>query len=151
MFRTIKDKLQNRHDSDGSTGNEYPIRLATAALLVEMTRADSEIFVEEEEVVFDSLRKTFSLSKSETEELISVAETDVDDAIDMYSYTKLLNEHLSLEEKEKVIELLWRVVYADGVKDQHEEYMVRKIADLLYIPHHSFIETRQRVEKELAS
>ena len=116
---------------------------------MKLSQADSEVFIEEEEAIFKALQGHFSLRRHETETLVAAAEKSVDQAIDLYGYTKRLNDALTPEEKERIVELLWRVVYADGIKDAQEEHMVRKIADLLYVSHDGFIRTRQTVEKSL--
>jgi uncharacterized tellurite resistance protein B-like protein len=149
MFSKLRDLFQKEdlHQDDGVSYSS--IQLATAALLVKLSQADSEVFIEEEEAIHKALQAHFSLRRHETEALVAAAEKSVNQAIDLYSYTKRLNEALAPEEKEEVVELLWRVVYADGIKDAEEEHMVRKIADLLYVSHDGFIRTRQKVEKSL--
>ena len=149
MFSKLRDLFQKEETDSTDAGGYNPIELATAALLVKLSQADSEVYLEEEQAIVKALQEHFSLRRHEAEDLVSAAEKSVDQAIDLYGYTKRLNEALEPEEKEKIIELLWRVVYSDGIKDAEEEHMVRKIADLLYVSHDGFIRTRQKVEQSL--
>ena len=62
-----------------------------------------------------------------------------------------MNKGFSQEQKRKVIEHLWQVAYADGILDKYEEYMVRKIADLIYVSHKDFINAKLRVKKQIVT
>lgn len=148
MLQAIRDFVEQRiitPAGDGRSDPEYSVRLATAALLVEMSRQDDQIEKVEREVAAAALRDHFGLDVEEVAELYALAESEADEAIDYYQFTSLLKERLSHSQKEQVIELLWRVAAADGHIDRYEEHMVRRIAELLYLPHSSFIRAKHRV------
>jgi uncharacterized tellurite resistance protein B-like protein len=147
MLKAIKEFLEKQlllPEEQGAPSVEHSLRLATAALLVEMSRQDDTIQAEEREAVARALRERFELSKKEVDELYAMAEQEVSEAIDYYQFTSLMKEHFTLEQKEKVIELLWQVAIADGRIDRYEEHMVRRIAELLYLPHSSFIRAKHQ-------
>ena len=123
---------------------DHSLRLATAALLVEMSRQDEMIHDNERRAIEDALRDRFDLSQEEVDELYAMAEAEVREAIDYYQFTSLIKEHFSMEQKERVVELLWQVAIADGHIDRYEEHMVRRIAELLYLPHSAFIRAKHR-------
>jgi uncharacterized tellurite resistance protein B-like protein len=127
---------------------EHCLRLATAALLIEMTRADYDIKSVEMEAIIGILQKHFAITPDETEKLIDLAELEADKATTYHEFTSLMNQHYSQEQKIKVIELLWEVAYADTEIEKYEDYLVRKIAELLYVPHKEFIAARHRVTGE---
>ncbi len=129
--------------------SEQALRLATAALLIETTRADFHVGRDERRTVQELVQRQFGLSRDESEELVSLAEEEADQSVSLYQFTELVDKHFSAEQKVRVIEMLWRVVYADGHKDSHEEHLVRKVADLLHVSHSAFIRTRHQVETEL--
>ena len=54
-------------------------------------------------------------------------------------FTSLINSNYTLEQKVSLVECLWRIAYADETLHKYEEHLVRKIADLLYVPHSAFI------------
>ncbi|MCU7968532.1 MAG: TerB family tellurite resistance protein, partial [gamma proteobacterium symbiont of Bathyaustriella thionipta] len=81
-------------------------------------------------------------------ELYQLAHEELNNATDYYQFTKLIAAYFSQPQKIKMIELLWQVAYADNHLDAYEEHMVRRIADLIYVPHHDFIQTKLRVQKK---
>ena len=135
---------------EGTEEREHALRLATATLLVEVVRADQEEAVVEEEVVLKQLGNFFDLSKEETSLLVQAAEQEADYAVSLQSFTRELHENLTIKEKHLVIEMLWRVALADSQLDKYEDYLVRKVADLLYVPHQDLIRIRNRVSDDLA-
>lgn len=134
-------------DDHSSETDEHALRLATAALLIEMTRADYEVKEEERRVVNKSIKSKFKLTQSETEELISLAEEEVDQAVSSHQFTALINKAFTPEQKVKIVEYLWRVAYADAELEKYEEHLVRKLADLLYVPHPDFIAAKHRAQE----
>ena len=134
MLKSIERFFTRRIDSaDAVTSAEATdssLMLATAALLIEISRADSVISPVETDMIIRSIRTTFSLSTDETDELIALAEEEVKEAVSFYQFTHLINKGFSYEKKLNVVELLWQVVFADEEMEKHEEYFVRKIADL---------------------
>ncbi len=119
--------------------------LATATLLVEMTRADHEQTAEELDVVQRALASHFSLPAEQARGLLERAEEETSRAISLHDYTQALNQALDDEQRVQVLELLWRVALADGHLDKYEEYLVRKVADLLYVPHAGYIRAKLAV------
>jgi len=65
--------------------------------------------------------------------------------VSLYQFTGLINQHFTPEQKVRVVEMLWQVAYADGHLDPYEEALVRKIADLIHVPHRQFIQAKHRV------
>ena len=125
---------------------EHGYHVATAALLVEVMRADYEVRSEERDAVLRALGAAFGdLSPDETRELLERAEEQADDATSLYEFTQHINRQLDHEQKAHVVELLWRVAYADGDLDKYEEHLVRRIADLIHVPHSVFIRMKHKV------
>ena len=128
---------------------EHGYHLATAALLVEMMRADYEVRPEERDAVLRALGVAFDdLSADETRGLLARAEERADDATSLYEFTQHINRQFDHEQKARVVELLWRVAYADGDLDKYEEHLVRRIADLIHVPHSVFIRMKHRARGE---
>ncbi len=142
-------RLTRDPEGDSAEAEERALRLATGALLVQVMRADFEVQAEERAQVVTALADTFELGQSEAEELFTLAEQEADQAISLYPFTQLLNEQLGRDERRHMVELMWRIVYADGIREKHEEYLVRKVAKLLHVSHADFVATRQAVEKSL--
>jgi uncharacterized tellurite resistance protein B-like protein len=122
----------------------HAIELATAALLVEVGRLDAEIDPAERAALLRAVRGKFGLSGVEAETLIGLAEAEAREATDYYQFTSLINRHFSQEQRQRVIELMWQVAYADAELSAHEQHVVRKIAGLLYVPHSAYIAAKLR-------
>ncbi len=148
MLSTIKQFFEN-HIAPAKGGElpEHTLQLATAALLFEVMRMDEEIAEQERKVVHNILAERFSLSKAETRQLVALAEKEAADVTDYYQFTALINKHFSPEQKTELLEQLWRVAYADGHLDKYEEHLVRKLAELLHVPHGRFIAAKHRAVK----
>ncbi len=129
--------------------SEHSLQIATAALLIEMMRADSQISEDEKISIKKSIKSKFELTVEEIDALIHLAEEKIWEATGYFEFTSLMNKGFSQQQKIKVIEHLWEVAYADSILDKHEEYMVRKIADLIYVSHKDFIEAKLRVKRNL--
>ena len=142
LNKTLK---KSNESNEGSEDRDHGLRLATATLLVEIVRADYEEDLVEGEAVFVQLREFFSLSQEETALLVQEAEQEADQAVSLQEFTRELHEQLSIGEKHSVIEMLWRVALADSNLDKHEDYLIRKVAGLLYVPHNDLIRIRNRV------
>jgi uncharacterized tellurite resistance protein B-like protein len=150
MLKSIRQFFDNhlRSETDGAA-KEDGLRLATAALLIEVTRADYEVKQEERDAVVDAVNRLFGdLSAGQTEELIKLAEQEASESTSLFQFTSLVDKNYSREEKIRIVEMLWRIAYADNDKDMNEEYLVRKVADLLHVSHRDFIRTRHIVEEE---
>jgi len=127
----------------------HSIELATAALLVEVSRIDSEATPQERDAVEHAIREKFGLSAAEAAELIRLADAEVSQATDYFQFTSLVNRHFSAEQKQRVIELMWRVAYADAELSAHENHLMRKIADLLHVPHGDYIAAKMRARESV--
>jgi len=125
------------------------LHLATAALLIEMTRADGEVKADEQAAVARAIRKVFDIDAEKTAELIRLAEMEVADATCYYQFTSLINKSFSKIQKMQVVEMLWEVAYADAEMEKYEEHLLRRLSDLLYVPHHEFIQSKLRVQARL--
>jgi len=134
---------------DEAGSDEKALRVATAALLVEMARADFAEDSSEHDEIVATLQKHFSLDIAEARDLLSRAGDRADDAVSLHEFTRLLHQELEPVEKLAIVEMLWRVALADARLDKHEDYLVRKIADLLYVSHSDLVRLKHRVLGEL--
>jgi uncharacterized tellurite resistance protein B-like protein len=124
--------------------HEHNLRLAAAALMFEVVRADGIVKPEEHTVLRTALRSVFDLTPQEVEKLVHLAERESREAVSIYEFTRLVDQGFSTEEKKRVIELLWLVCFSDADKHAEEEYLVRKIAGLLHVTHPEFIDAKIR-------
>ncbi|MFZ5875049.1 MAG: TerB family tellurite resistance protein [Nitrospirota bacterium] len=146
MFKGVQEFFDKRIRSTAGepASMERALQLATAALLVEVSRADHEIKDDERRVISDAVRKTFNLTEHDTDLLVRLAEEEAQTATSTHQFTHLIDKHFPIEQKIHIVELLWKVAFADANKDRHEEHLIRRIADLIHVPHREFIEAKIR-------
>jgi uncharacterized tellurite resistance protein B-like protein len=120
------------------------LQLATAVLLIEMTRADHEINADEQRSVTDAVERALGLSPEETAEIVNLAEKHVKRSVPFYFFTRLIDREFSLEQKKLLVEQMWRVAYSDAQLLAHEEYLVRKVSQLLHLPLADFLDAKIR-------
>lgn len=128
---------------------EHRLQLASAALMVEMLYVDEKITDQEENKIRLLIKQRFELSADEIESLLELAHNKKHEATDYYEFTALLNTHFTQQQKIKLVKDLWRLAFADGKLDKHEEHLLRRLCDLLHVPHHDFIRTKHETLKQL--
>ncbi len=147
LRRFFDQRIATELERPGAEHRERAYRLATGALLFEVSRADHRISDDEIGTITRLLQGRFGLSSEETGSLVELARRESEEAVSLYDFTKLVDARLNLEEKIRVVELLWEVAFADGSLDRYEEYTIRKLADLLHVSHSDFIAAKLRVEQ----
>lgn len=124
-------------------------QLAAAALLVEIMNADDELSEQESEAIKTILFDTLFITAEVAEELLATAKQQVHEANDLFQFTEVINKNYSYEEKVHLVESLWKVAYSDKQLDKYEEHMIRRIADLIYVSHGDFMQTKSRVKQKI--
>jgi uncharacterized tellurite resistance protein B-like protein len=143
-LRTFFDDALAPDHVDEAT-REHALRVATALLLIEVAKADYAEDLAEDTTILTSLKEFFALDEEAVELLLEEARTEADQAVELQQFTRRLHEQLSDAEKQRVVEMLWRVALADSKLDKHEDHLVRRIAGLLYVRHSDLIRIRNRV------
>jgi uncharacterized tellurite resistance protein B-like protein len=121
--------------------------LAVAALLVEVLRADYHADQAERQQVMVSVSALLGLDDAQTRDLVEEAEREVDKSHDLYQFTSRINQAYSEPEKIRLLEALWRVADADVTVHKYEEHLIRRVADLLHVPHSAFISAKLRATR----
>jgi uncharacterized tellurite resistance protein B-like protein len=148
MFDRLRNMLTGGPAPEPKQEHER-VQVATCVLLLEMAHADEEFHQMEELLIRDLLQQKFELSPGCAAELIEFAQQQRQESLDLHQFARQINADFTIEEKEEVMEVVWRIVYADGVLDQHEDYLVRKIATLLRLSHRQMIAAKVRVLDEV--
>jgi uncharacterized tellurite resistance protein B-like protein len=124
---------------------EHTIELATAALLSEVIRADNQIDEQEIAQFKRQLNQHFSLSDEELNALVSHGQSEAEQAVDLIQFTSVVNEKMGANERVRILKSMWEIAMADGNIDKFEEHTIRKVADLMHIPHSQYIKTKLSV------
>jgi uncharacterized tellurite resistance protein B-like protein len=150
MLRTLKDlfdTLLPPPPTAPAADAEHLLQLSTAVLLVEVMRSDATIDATERTQILAALRGKFTLGEDELARLLELAEQTAREATDLFRFTSVINERFEMPQKLRMIELMWRVAYADGQLDAHENHLMRRVADLLYIPHGAYVAAKARARE----
>jgi len=127
----------------------HQARLAATALMVEVMRVDEQKTDAEIETVLAVIEQKFAVTRNDAENILSAASAELSDATDYHQFTRLINADYEMPQKIAMIEFLWQVAYADGELDMYEEHVIRKVAELIYVPHKAFIRTKEKVRLDL--
>lgn len=147
MLKTVKqffDRNMRVTGADPERGAHHALQVATAALLIEVMRMDGDLKEVERHAVTAAIQAQFDLAAGETATLLRLAEAEAKTATDYYQFTALIDRHFTAEQKERVVEQLWRVASADLEIDRFERTLVHKIADLLHVPRAAQVAARER-------
>jgi uncharacterized tellurite resistance protein B-like protein len=141
FFKKSKETDPVNHKKDGP----HDIRIATCALFLEMANIDNEFSDSERESIISILKKEYYLSDEYVTNLIGATEKELKKSIDLWQFTNLINQNYPKDEKISIIEMVWKIVYADGALDKHEDYLVHKLAKLLRLNHKQLIDAKLKI------
>ncbi len=132
-------------EGDQDEGASHDIPIATCALLLEMAHIDGEFSDSERIRIISILKSDYQLSAEHALELIKASNEELDGSVDLWRFTNLINRNYSIEEKIRIIEMVWEIAYTDGKLDQYEDYLVHKLAKLLHLTHKQLIDAKLRL------
>ncbi len=150
MFESFKNFITEFVDGDKHPSQfaEDDYRLAAAALLVHAAAIDGDMSPSERDKLHAVIKQRFNLDDAATAELIEKATAAEHEAVDLYHFTHQLNRSLDEAGRARIVEMMWEIVYADGRRDELEDNLVWRAADLLGISARERIELRRRVGGE---
>ncbi|HLW75201.1 MAG TPA: TerB family tellurite resistance protein [Gammaproteobacteria bacterium] len=153
MFTSLVSFLEKRFAPQAGMSPlpQEPLRVATAALLVEMARADFDEADTELERARELLTERYRFAAEEAAELLEVAQRESDHSVSLFRFTHLINQHLEMPDKLKLMDMLWDVAYADGRLDKHEDALMHKLADLMYVPLKDLMYAKEQAKQRLKS
>jgi uncharacterized tellurite resistance protein B-like protein len=135
MLDSIRQFVSRRMTPGQPVANPGPsvpgVQLAACALLLELAHGDSEFSESEQAHIQSALIRHFGLDEASARDLITLAESEREQSIDHFQFTRLINEQYDLGQKMVLAEVMWGVILADGTIAEHEAYLVRKLANLL--------------------
>lgn len=124
------------------------LEVATAALFVEMARADGEFSEDERKKIIKVMKETFDLEDECVNDLIELSEQKIKESVSLYEFTTIINDKYSNEEKFELIKNLWRLIYVDKTLNMYEDHLVKKIGAMLNLDHKNIIDAKLMVKEE---
>ncbi len=143
MIKALQNHLKSLFEVEETPNEENTAEMAAAALMMEVATIDQQLESAELKTLANELSQQFNVPSENLDKLVANAQKTSKDATSLYPFTRYINDHLNHQEKFDLLCGLWRVAFADATLDKYEEYMIRKIADLLYMPQAEFIRAKQ--------
>jgi uncharacterized tellurite resistance protein B-like protein len=148
MLEKIKHFFETHISLSHPKGDiEEKLKVASAALLMEMMRTEHAYDNEKQDLILILLEQSFGLSKEQASDLMEIAEQKRGQATDYFEFTHLIHTEFTNDQKIQLIESLWKIAFVDNNLDVDEEYLVDKVARLLYIPRTDVLQARNRVRE----
>jgi len=148
MFGSLKSFFQENLAPTSEGDDVHRLQVATCALLLELAHADDDYTDDEVQTIMALVGKRFDLTNDETAELLHVADEERQSSGDLYQFARLVNDSFTRERKLAIIELLWEVVYSDGVLEAHEDALMHKVSTLLGLRNEELMALKVRVKKD---
>ena len=127
---------QTREESD------HDLHRAAAALLMEVARTDGEVDHREQRLLIKAVRERWHLEAGEMDEIVAELDQRLEDATDLFEFTIPLRQRWDPETRVRLIYDMWAIAAADGDADRHEEQLIRRVSELLYVSHGDFIRAK---------
>ncbi len=127
--------------------SEQRIPLAAAVLLLEVAHSDGEFHQAEQDLLGELLKNHFSVSEESLADILELAGEMRRDSHDLHQFTREINKAFTQPEKERIIEAIWQLVYADGRLDHYEEALMRQLGSLIGLSHRQLMEAKLKVAK----
>lgn len=144
MLKRLLQVFSAPADHDASDAVDK-ISLAAAVLLLEVAYADGEFQATERELIGSLLKKYFQVDDELQADLLDLAERVREDSSDLHQFTSEINRAFTQPEKERIIEAIWQLVYADGRLDRYEDALMRQLGPLIGLSHRQLIDAKLRV------
>ncbi|WP_303289222.1 TerB family tellurite resistance protein [Marinobacter sp. SS5-14b] len=126
--------------------DSHQLAVAATALMVQLSRVDNHEDSSELQTIVDCAVKAHQVTREEAKEILEDALSHAEDATSMYEFTGQINDHFDQDQKQALLESIWRVALADGRIDKYEEHLIRRMADLLHLNHREYMQARHRAE-----
>jgi len=148
MIDRVLDFLSGK-TAPNPAGSADELQIAVAALLIEAARMDDDFSLEERRTIERVLAERFNLSPDKLRDLFVAAERAVRGSTQFFPFTQQIVKNISHEDRGQILEMMWQVVYADGVLDPHEDMLLRRIAGLIHVDDRERGLARQRALAKL--
>ena len=156
MFENLKKILSNENSESLKAENDgradiynKQLQIATAAIFIEMAKADGDFSTEERKHIVKSLKNRFGLEEEYVNDLIELSNAELKDSVSIYEFSGVINERFTFEDKFELLKNLWRLIYTDKTLDKYEDHLIKLIGGMLQMEHKQIINAKMLIRKEL--
>lgn len=148
MINFIKNIFKKNSEEIEIIDDQNEVMIAAVSLMIEVSLADNIMDLTEINQLKKVLLDKFNITELKIDELIESGSKNQESSTSLYEFTRKINDEYDFSNKEKLITSMWEIAYADGNIDKYEEYVIRKVSDLIYVSHEDFIKSKQRAKNE---
>ena len=123
MLKNIFKKKQEKEDRKS---------ILITALLIHAAKIDDNYTIKEKEIIKKALIDLKLIESNEFDRLLNKAEIKEQNSNQIIEFTKEIKK-TSMEFRFKIIEILWKIIYSDGIADNYESNLIRRICGLIYV------------------
>ena len=149
MLKSIQNIFKRKENESAVDSKKSEQELAYASLLIEVINSDNKFDDRERDKLLEILSSKLDIHKEELDNFTELAQKTSEDSTSPYEFTREINDQYEYEEKVSLITDLWGIAYSDGKLDKYEDYVIRKIADLIYVSHADFIKSKLKVKNTI--
>lgn len=149
MLKSIQNIFKRKENESAVDSKKSEQELAYASLLIEVINSDNKFDDRERDKLLEILSSKLDIQKEELDNFTELAQKKSEDSTSLYEFTREINDQYEYEEKVSLITDLWGIAYSDGKLDKYEDYVIRKIADLIYVSHTDFIKSKLKVKNAI--
>ncbi|MBF2717961.1 hypothetical protein HGO34_11060 [Agrobacterium vitis] len=131
----------------GEQDNEFDgndTRVLIVALCFQVMEADGTISAAERKSLKKSIKAHYDLDRSKIDALLEAGQQAESEAVDYYRFTSELKRRLDENQRLELVSVLWDIVYADGMRNEMEDHILWRVADLLGVSDRDRILARQK-------
>jgi uncharacterized tellurite resistance protein B-like protein len=139
----------NKEISADTRQNENERLAIVGALMVAAAHMDGEFDDGERTKILELLNRRYGLTPESGEEVLETSEAAFARAGVIHSFVKAAKQTLSHKERIEVLEMIFEIVFSDGVVHGHEAALLRRLAKELEIPDEEYRELRVQITKRL--
>ena len=149
MLKSIQNIFKRKENESPVDSKKSEQELTYASLLIEVINSDNNFDDRERDKLLEILSSKLDIHKEELDNFTELAQKQSEDSTSLYEFTREINDQYEYEEKVSLITDLWGIAYSDGKLDKYEDYVIRKIADLIYVSHADFIKSKLKVKNAI--
>jgi len=149
MLKSIQNIFKRKENESVVDSKKSEQELTYASLLIEVINSDNKFDDRERDKLLEILSSKLDIQKEELDNFTELAQKKTEDSTSLYEFTREINDQYEYEEKVSLITDLWGIAYSDGKLDKYEDYVIRKIADLIYVSHTDFIKSKLKVKNAI--
>ncbi len=142
------EEYSQPHTENESKIDKRKLEVATAALFIEIAKADGDFSDDERKKIIKLMKQTFDLEDECVKDLMELSEQKIKESVSLYEFTTIINNSYSNDQKFELMKNLWKLIFVDEKLNIYEDHLAKKIGAMLNLDHKKIIEAKLIVKEE---